>query len=98
MAHVAEPFPSRMISPRSGRDTLPAQLEARYGIQVARLTELDLGVYRVGRRDGPDWVARVFAADRPLAAAEGDAALLRRLEQQEFPAERCAAPEPVFAA
>ena len=96
MAHVAEPPSSRMIQPRSGRDTLPAQLEARYGIQVARLTELDLGVYRVGRRDGPDWVARVFAADRPLAAAEGDAALLRRLEQQQFPAERCAAREPVF--
>jgi methyltransferase (TIGR00027 family) len=74
---------------------LPAHLENRYGIQVAKLTELDLGVYRVGRRDGPDWVARVFAADRPVAAAEGDAALLRRLEQQEFPAERCAAQEPV---
>ncbi len=49
------------------------------------------------RRDGPDWVARVFAADRPIAAAEGDAALLRRLEQQNFPAERCAAQEPVSA-
>jgi methyltransferase (TIGR00027 family) len=97
VAHVAEPFSSRIISPRSGRDTLPAQLEARYGIQVTQLTELDLGVYRVGRRDGPDWVARIFAPDRPLAAAEGDAALLARLEQQEFPAERCAAPEPVFA-
>ena len=96
MAHVAEPLSSRMISPRSGLGTLPAQLEARYGIAVAQLTELDLGVYRVGRRDGPDWVARVFAADRPLAAAEGDAALLRRLEQQEFPAERCAAQEPVL--
>ena len=63
---------------------------------MTQLTELDLGVYRVGRRDGPDWVARVFAADRPLVAAEGDAALLRRLEQQEFPAERCAAQEAVF--
>ena len=94
---MAEPFSSRMISPRSGRDTLPAELEARYGIRVAQLTELDLGVYRVGRRDGPDWVARVFAADRPLAAAEDDAALLARLGQQEFPAERCAAAEPVFA-
>ena len=86
-----------MIQPRSGQDTLPAHLEARYGIQASRLTELDLGVYRVGRRDGPDWVARVFAADRPIAAAEGDAALLRRLEQDEFPAERCAAQEPVSA-
>ena len=47
------------------------------------------------RRDGPDWIARVFAADRPVAAAEGDAAMLVRLEQQEFPAERCAAQEPV---
>jgi methyltransferase (TIGR00027 family) len=96
VALVAEPFSSRIIQPRSGQDTLPAELEARYRIRVTRLAELDLGVYRVGRRDGPDWVARVFAADRPVAAAEGDAALLRRLEQQEFPAERCAAQEPVF--
>ena len=86
-----------MIQPRSGQDTLPAHLEVRYGIQAGQVTELDLGVYRVGRRDGPDWVARVFAADRPIAAAEGDAALLRRLEQDEFPAERCAAQEPVSA-
>jgi hypothetical protein len=94
---VAEPSASPMIQPRSGQDTLPAHLEARYGIQVSQLTELDLGVYRVGRRDGPDWVARVFAAGRPVAAAEGDAALLRHLEQQDFPAERCAAQEPVSA-
>ena len=94
---VADPPTSQMIQPRSGRDTLAAHLEARYGIQASRLAELDLGVYRVGRRDGPDWVARVFAAGRPIAAAEGDAALLRRLEQDEFPAERCAAQEPVSA-
>ncbi|MGI8452010.1 MAG: SAM-dependent methyltransferase, partial [Streptosporangiaceae bacterium] len=94
---MAYPPTSRMIQPRSGQDTLAAHLEARYGIQAGQLTELDLGVYRVGRRDGPDWVARVFAADRPIAAAEGDAALLRRLEQDEFPAERCAAREPVSA-
>jgi hypothetical protein len=91
---VAEPPTSRMIQPRSGQETLPVHLEARYGIQVGRLTEPDLGAYRVGRRDGPDWVARIFAADRPIAA-EGDAALLRRLEQEEYPAERCAAQEPV---
>ena len=97
MVVVAEPPISRMIQPRSGQETLPAHLEARYGIQVGRLTELDLGVYRVGRRDGPDWVARIFAADRPIAAAEGNAALLRRLEQEEYPAERCAAQEPVSA-
>jgi len=94
---VAEPPTSRMIQPRSGQDTLAAHLEDRYGIQASGLTELDLGVYRVGRRDGPDWVARVFTADRPIAAAEGDAALLRRLEQDDFPAERCAAQEPVSA-
>ncbi len=47
MGVVAEPPTSRMIQPRSGQDTLPAHLEARYGIQVGRMTELDLGVYRV---------------------------------------------------
>ena len=86
-----------MIQPRSGQETLPPHLEARYGIQVDGMTELDLGVYRVGLLDGPDWVARVFAADRPLAAAEVTPRCSGALEQQEFPAERCAAQEPVPA-
>ncbi len=74
---------------------LGAHLGDRYGIDVAGLAELDVGVIAVGRRDGPDWVARVFPAARTLAAVEGDAAILRRLEDVGFPAERCAHPDPV---
>lgn len=71
---------------RTGTERLPVRLEARYGIQVARLTELDLGVYRVARRDGPAWVARLFPPSRPPAAA-ADAAVLRFLAGQDYPAE-----------
>ncbi|MGP8159628.1 MAG: hypothetical protein ACLQGJ_00165, partial [Candidatus Dormibacteria bacterium] len=62
---------------------------------MSGVTELDLGVLRVDRRDGPSWVARVFPASRPLGAVEGDALILQPLHRQGFPAERCATPEPV---
>lgn len=80
---------------RSGLDRLPAHLETRYQIRVRSLAKLDAGVFRVERDDGPPWVARVFPAVRPVAAAEGDAAVLRYLEAKGIPAERCAHPEPV---
>jgi Ser/Thr protein kinase RdoA (MazF antagonist) len=80
---------------RSGTDRLPAHLEAGYGIGVAAVSPLDLGVFRVDRRDGPSWVARVFPAARPAGAAAGDAGILDFLAGAGFPAERCAAPEPV---
>ena len=76
---------------RSGLDRLPVHLEDSHGIRVADLTELDVGVFRVDREDGPAWVARVFPAARPVAAAEGDADILRFLAEHDFPAERCAA-------
>ena len=85
---------SRMLV-RNGMDGLPAHLESIYGIRVAGTAELDLGVVRVDRHDGPSWVARVFPAARPLAEVEGDASLLLALERHGFPAERCAAPEAV---
>jgi Ser/Thr protein kinase RdoA (MazF antagonist) len=69
---------------------LAAHLEGRYGIRVADLGRLEDGVYRVTRRDGPGWVARVFAAERPVERAEGDAEILHLLETHDFPAERCA--------
>jgi Ser/Thr protein kinase RdoA (MazF antagonist) len=62
---------------------------------VADVVGLDAGVFRVDRRDGPSWVARVFPAERPLADVEAEAELLRALEQGGFPAERCAHDEPV---
>jgi len=75
-------------------ERLPSHLEERYGISVASVAGLDVGVLRVERRDGPSWVARVFAARRPIEAVEGDARILRALESARFPAERCAHAEP----
>ncbi len=86
---------ARSMLTRSGTDRLPAHLEATYGIEVASVTELDLGVFRVDRRDGPGWVARMFPAGRAAGAAAGDAAILDFLATRGFPAERCAAGEPV---
>ncbi len=76
---------------------LRAHLETQYGITVGAMTALDLGVWRVGRADGPDWVARWFPARRPAEAVAGDAAILRFLAARGFPAERCATDEPVSA-
>jgi Ser/Thr protein kinase RdoA (MazF antagonist) len=87
----------RFGSPMPGRpgERLRAHLAGQYGIAVDAMTQLDLGVWRVERADGPDWVARWFPANRPVEAAAGDATILRYLAAQEFPAERCATDEPV---
>ena len=76
-------------------DGLDKHLEERYGVEVASVVALDLGVFRVDRRDESRWVARVFAGGRPLTGVQEDAAILRGLERAGFPAERCAHPEPV---
>jgi Ser/Thr protein kinase RdoA (MazF antagonist) len=73
------------------RARLSAHLEATYGIAVTQLSPLDRTVFRVDRSDGPPWVARIFA-ERPVEAVEGDAAILRRLEESGFPAERVVGP------
>jgi Ser/Thr protein kinase RdoA (MazF antagonist) len=87
----------RFGSPMPGRpaERLRARLGATYGITVEVMTELDLGVWRIGRVDGPDWVARWFPAHRSAEAVAGDAAILRHLAANRFPAERCATDEPV---
>jgi hypothetical protein len=76
-------------------DRLAGHLADRYGVAVTATTALDVGVVRVDRADGPSWVARVFSDARPVAEAEADAEILRRLERGGFPAERCAAADPV---
>ena len=48
-------------------------------------------VFRVDRGDGEPWIARVYPPARPEAGVEGDAAILRFLEQRDYPAERLAA-------
>lgn len=90
------PSPQRRFAD-SGADGpgVGAHLQERYGIEVASVIELDAGVFRVDRRDGPSWVARVFPARREVADVEAEAELLGALEQASFPAERCAHEEPV---
>jgi len=85
----------RQTLQRSGLDRLPAHLEGHYAIRIRATGELDVGVLRVDRLDGPSWVARVFPPARPLEAVEGDARILQALERQGFPAEHCATPDPV---
>jgi len=75
--------------------SLATHLQERYGIEVAAVAALDAGVFRVDRRDGPSWVARVFPDARPLADVKAEAELLKALEGSGFPAERCAHDEPV---
>ena len=58
---------------------------SHYGIAMTETTELDVGVFRLRRPDGPSWVARVFAAAQSIGATSGDAAVLRFLAAHEFP-------------
>ena len=76
-------------------DGLADHLRNAYGVDVAEVSELDHRVRRVRLEDGGEWVARVFAPQRPRAAVDADAEVLRRLEEGGFPAERLAVAEPV---
>jgi Ser/Thr protein kinase RdoA (MazF antagonist) len=79
-------------------DRLLAHLRDRYGIDPVAATKLSVHktyVFRIDRGDGGPWVARAFPPARPRAGVAGDAAILRFLEQQDYPAERLAAAEAV---
>jgi Ser/Thr protein kinase RdoA (MazF antagonist) len=80
----------RAQAPAVGR-----HLAATYDIAVTATTTLDVGVVHVARADGPDWVARVLPAERPVGEAHADVAILRALGAHGFPAERPAGDEPV---
>jgi Ser/Thr protein kinase RdoA (MazF antagonist) len=84
----------RRIAPRPAKDLIAEHLEACHGIRVRGLTQFDLGVYRVDRRDGPPWVARVFPASRPEEAADADAEILGVLADRGYSAERPAVADP----
>ena len=74
-------------------ERLLAHLRDHYGIDAVAATKISQHndhVFRVDRRDGDPWIARVFPPARPRAGVEGDAAILRFLERQDFPAERLA--------
>jgi Ser/Thr protein kinase RdoA (MazF antagonist) len=79
-------------------ERLLAHLRDRYGIDPVTATRLSVHktyVFRIDRKDGPPWVARAFPPARPRAGVQGDAAILRFLEQQDYPAERLAAGDAV---
>src|SRR5580704_8254606 len=83
-----EPVPERLL----------AHLRDRYGIDPVAATKLSVHktyVFRIDRKDGSPWVARAFPPARPRAGVEGDAAILRFLERQDYPAERLAVDEAV---
>ena len=74
---------------------LRSHLAERYGFRADTLFTFDEDVVLLRREDGASWVARVFGPQRPRAAVEGDAAVLRWLQTQGYPAERCAVEDPV---
>jgi Ser/Thr protein kinase RdoA (MazF antagonist) len=79
-------------------ERLLAHLQDRYGIEPFAATKLSVHktyVFRVDRNDGEPWVARAFPPARPRGGVEGDAAILRFLERQDYPAERLAADDAV---
>ena len=78
-------------------EKLRAYLERRYEIRIVGLNRLERGVYRLDRKEGRSWVARVFPVERAVERVQGDAEVLRFLEEHDFPAERCARPDPVSA-
>jgi Ser/Thr protein kinase RdoA (MazF antagonist) len=79
-------------------DRLLVHLRDRYGIDAVAVTKLSVHktyVFRVDRNDGSPWIARAFPPARPRTGVEGDAAILRFLERQDYPAERLAVEDAV---
>jgi Ser/Thr protein kinase RdoA (MazF antagonist) len=79
-------------------ERLLTHLRDRYGIGPVAATKLSVHktyVFRIDRSDGDPWVARAFPPARPRAGVEGDAAILRFLERQGYPAERPAVDDAV---
>jgi Ser/Thr protein kinase RdoA (MazF antagonist) len=72
-------------------ERLIAHLRDRYGIDAIAATQIsqhNAHVFRIDRGDGDPWIARVFPPARARSAVDGDAAILRFLERQHYPAER----------
>jgi Ser/Thr protein kinase RdoA (MazF antagonist) len=79
-------------------ERLLAHLRDHYGIDAVAATKVSVHksyVFRVDRTDGDPWIARAFPPARPTAGVEGDAAILKYLERQDFPAERLAVDDAV---
>lgn len=76
-------------------EDLRMHLADRYGFRAQATFAFDRDVVLLRPDRGPSWVVRIFPPERPLAAIEGDAEILRWLAANDYPAERCATDEPV---
>jgi Ser/Thr protein kinase RdoA (MazF antagonist) len=79
-------------------ERLLTHLRDHYGIDPVAATKLSVHktyVFRIDRSDGDPWVARAFPPARPRSGVEGDAAILRFLQRQDYPAERLAVDDTV---
>jgi len=79
-------------------ERLLAHLRDHYGTDAVAATKVSQHndhVFRVDRRNGDPWIVRVFPPARPKAGVEGDAAILRFLARQDYPAERLAVDDAV---
>ena len=93
-----EGLDARMTYDAPDARRIVTHLRDHYGIDAVAATQISVHntyVFRVDRKDGDPWVARVFPPRRPRSGVEGDAAILRYLEEQDFPAERLAADDAV---
>ena len=89
---------ARMTYSRPDGAQVVAHLRDRYGIDAVEATQISVHhsyVFRVDLKQGEPWVARVFPPGRSRTRVEGDAAILRFLEDQGFPAERLAVDDAV---
>jgi Ser/Thr protein kinase RdoA (MazF antagonist) len=92
-----EGLDDRMIHEPSA-DHLLAHIRDHYRIDAVAATKVSIHktyLFRIDRADGDPWIARAFPPARPKSGVEGDAAILRFLEQQDFPAERLAVDDAV---
>jgi len=92
-----EGLEARMVHEPSAEHLL-AHIRDHYRIDAVSATKLSLHktyVFRIDRSDGEPWIARAFPPARPTSGVEGDAAILRFLEGQDFPAERLAVDDAV---
>ena len=79
-------------------ERLLSHLGGQYGVDATAATKVSQHndhVFRIDRRGGDPWIARVYPPARPREGAEGDAAVLRLLERHDYPAERLAVDDAV---
>ncbi|MGB3306070.1 MAG: phosphotransferase [Thermomicrobiales bacterium] len=92
-----EGLEARMVHEPSSEHLL-AHIRNHYRIDAVAATKVSIHktyVFRIDRTDGDPWIARAFPPARPKSGVEGDAAILRFLERQDFPAERLAVDDAV---